>query len=206
MGNTVVDALRYILRENRKRKDFPGLPRIGRTKRTIAITAHRRESFGKPLRNICEAVRRISELNDDVEIVYPVHLNPNVLRPVRKLLGSNNRIHLLAPLNYTVFVELLRRAHLILTDSGGIQEEAPSLNTPVVVMRDVTERPEGVNAGFVRLVGTRVDAIVSATQEILNDASIHSRLRKIPNPYGDGQSARRILSIIGRYRTSLLSD
>jgi UDP-N-acetylglucosamine 2-epimerase (non-hydrolysing) len=169
------------------------------------VTAHRRESFGEPLRNICRALRRISESNPDVEIVYPVHLNPNVLRPVRKLLGGAERIHLLPPLDYVVFVELLHRAYLILTDSGGIQEEAPTLKKPVVLMRDVTERPEGIEAGFVRVVGTRVDKIVSGTQELLDDPTLRSRLKSAPNPYGDGRSARRILSVIGRYRPSLLS-
>lgn len=205
VGNTVVDALKYILRENRKRKDFPGLPPVKPRSRTIVVTAHRRESFGEPLRNICRALRRISESNPDVEIVYPVHLNPNVLRPVRKLLGGAERIHLLPPLDYVVFVELLRRAYLILTDSGGIQEEAPTLKKPVVLMRDVTERPEGIEAGFVRVVGTRVDKIVSGTQELLDDPTLRSRLKSAPNPYGDGRSARRILSVIGRYRPSLLS-
>lgn len=204
VGNTVVDALHHILRENRKRKSFPGLPPIDRRKKTIVVTAHRRESFGEPLRDICRALLRISKL-DDVEILYPVHLNPNVLEPVRKLLGRSDRIHLLPPLDYVVFVELLRRAHLILTDSGGIQEEAPSLKKPVIVMRDVTERPEGVRAGFVKVVGTQVDAIVGAAEKILNDASSRSRLKNTPNPYGDGRSAQRILSVVGRHRKRLLS-
>ena len=205
VGNTVVDALKYILRENRKRKDFPGLPPVKPRSRTIVVTAHRRESFGEPLRNICRALRRISESNPDVEIVYPIHLNPNVLRPARKLLGGAERIHLLPPLDYVVFVELLRRAYLILTDSGGIQEEAPTLKKPVVLMRDVTERPEGIEAGFVRVVGTQVDKIVSGTQELLDDPTLRSRLKSAPNPYGDGRSARMILCVIGRYRPSLLS-
>lgn len=205
VGNTVVDALKYILRENRKRKDFPGLPPVKPRSKTIVVTAHRRESFGEPLRNVCRALRRISESNPDVEIVYPIHLNPNVLRPARKLLGGAERIHLLPPLDYVVFVELLRRAYLILTDSGGIQEEAPTLKKPVVLMRNVTERPEGIEAGFVRVVGTRVDKIVSGTQELLDDPTLRSRLKSAPNPYGDGRSARRILSVIGRYRPSLLS-
>jgi UDP-N-acetylglucosamine 2-epimerase len=205
VGNTVVDALHYILRENRKRKDFPGLPPIGRGKKTIVVTAHRRESFGEPFKNICEALLRISALDDNIEILYPVHLNPNVMEPVRKLLGGNERIHLLPPLDYVVFVELLRRAHLILTDSGGIQEEAPSLKTPVIVMREVTERPEGVKAGFVKVVGTQVDAIVGMAEKLLKDSSMRARLKSTPNPYGDGRSAQRILTIIGRHRKRLLS-
>ena len=205
VGNTVVDALYHILRENRKRKDFPGLPPVDRRKKTIVVTAHRRESFGEPIKNICRALLRISALDDSTEIFYPVHLNPNVQQPVRKMLGGNKRIHLLPPLDYVVFVELLRRAHLILTDSGGIQEEAPSLKKPVVVMRKVSERPEGVKAGFVKIAGTRVDAIVDTAEKLLKDPSIHSRLKSTPNPYGDGRSAQKILSIIGRHRKWLLS-
>jgi len=205
VGNTVVDALHYILRENRKRKHFHSLPRVQPKRKVVVVTAHRRESFGEPLKNICEALRRIVLLNDDVEIIYPVHLNPNVLRPVHGFLGGNERIHLLPPLDYNQFVELLRRAHLILTDSGGIQEEAPSLKKPVVIMREVTERPEGVKAGFVKVAGTKADSIVGVTQELLNDGSLHSRLRKTPNPYGDGRSAQKILSIIGRHRSALLA-
>jgi UDP-N-acetylglucosamine 2-epimerase len=204
VGNTVVDAFRHILRENRKRKQFPGLPRVDSKKRLIVVTAHRRESFGEPLKNVCEALKRIILLNSDVEIVYPVHLNPNVFRTVHGLLGGSERIHLLPPLDYFDFVELLRRSCLILTDSGGIQEEAPSLKKPVVMLREVTERPEGVRAGFVRIAGTEIDSIVSHTQEFLNDGAVHSRLKKIPNPYGDGRSAQRILSIIGRYHAELL--
>jgi UDP-N-acetylglucosamine 2-epimerase (non-hydrolysing) len=155
------------------------------------------------LRNICKALQQISHLRDDIEIVYPVHLNPNVLKPVRKLLGGNPRIHLLPPLDYLTFIELLRRSFFILTDSGGIQEEAPSLRKPAIVMRDVTERPEGVRAGFVKVVGTRMEAIVDAAKHLLNDASAARRLKNTPNPYGDGHSARRILTIIGEHQTSL---
>jgi UDP-N-acetylglucosamine 2-epimerase (non-hydrolysing) len=204
VGNTVVDALRHIVQKNRTRKTFPGLPSVDSRRRTIVVTAHRRESFGEPLRNICEAIRRVVESNENVEVVYPVHLNPNVLRPVRRLLGGARRIRLVRPLDYSTFIELLRRADLILTDSGGIQEEAPTLGTPVVLLREVTERPEGVVAGFVKMVGTRTDAIVRATQELLDDSGIGSRLKKAPNPYGDGRSAQRILTIIGHHRRSLL--
>jgi UDP-N-acetylglucosamine 2-epimerase len=205
VGNTVVDALKHILKKNRKRKHFPGLPRIDAAKKTVVVTAHRRESFGQPLRNICEALRQIAESREDVEIVYPVHLNPEVLKPVKSILGGNPKIHLADPLDYMDFVELLRRADLILTDSGGIQEEAPTLGKPVVLMRDVTERPEGVAAGFVKIAGTETDSIVDASREFLADASIHSRLKSIPNPYGDGRSAQKILTIIGKNRRRLLS-
>ncbi len=206
VGNTVVDALKHIMQENRKRKDFPGLPHISRNRKTIVVTAHRRESFGEGLRNICRAIKKIAELNEDVEIIYPVHLNPNVAQPVRKLLGGHDRIHLLPPMDYVVFVELLRRAHLILTDSGGIQEEAPSLKKPVVLVRNVTERPEGVKAGFVKIAGTKFDDIVKTTQKLLSDTSIRARLKNTANPYGDGRSARKILTVIGRHRASLLSN
>jgi UDP-N-acetylglucosamine 2-epimerase (non-hydrolysing) len=205
VGNTVVDAVRYILRENRKKKHVPGVLAIDPDRRTIVVTAHRRESFGEPMRNICEALVRISEMEDDVEILYPVHLNPNVSQPVRKLLRDRERIRLLPPLDYVAFIELVRRADLILTDSGGIQEEAPTLKKPVLLMRDVTERPEAVAAGWVKLVGTQSDAIVAATRKLLGDSSLHTRLRKTANPYGDGHSARRILTIIGKSRTMLLA-
>jgi UDP-N-acetylglucosamine 2-epimerase (non-hydrolysing) len=205
VGNTVVDALHYILRENRKKKRFPRLPRVQTQRKMVVVTAHRRESFGEPLKNICEALRRVVSLNDDVDIVYPVHLNPNVLRPVHESLGGNERIHLLPPLDYHEFVELLRRSHLILTDSGGIQEEAPTLKKPVVMMREVTERPEGVKAGFIHVAGTEAENIVGVTQKLLNDGTLHSRLRATANPYGDGRSARKILSIIGRHRGALLA-
>ena len=205
VGNTVVDALKHIMMENRKRQDFHELPHIDWKKKIVVVTAHRRESFGEPLRNICEALKRISETCENVEIIYPVHLNPNVLRPVRKILGRSPRIHLAPPLDYVVFVELLQRADLILTDSGGIQEEAPTLGKPVVLMREVTERSEGVEAGFVSIAGTDADSIVDAAQRFLSDDSIRSRLKKISNPYGDGQSARKILTIIGKHRSRLLS-
>jgi len=205
VGNTVVDAIKYILRENRKRTNFPGMPRIDWGKKIVVVTAHRRENFGEPLRNICKALRRISESGENIEIVYPVHLNPNVLRPVKKILGDRPGIHLVRPMDYVVFVELLRRADLILTDSGGIQEEAPAIGSPVVLMRDVTERPEGVRAGFVTIAGTNADSIVEASLRLLVDRSIRSRLKSIPNPYGDGQSARKILSAIGKRRSLLLS-
>jgi UDP-N-acetylglucosamine 2-epimerase (non-hydrolysing) len=205
VGNTVVDALIHILKASR-RKNCPGLPNISPSRRLIVVTAHRRESFGEPLKNICTAIKRISELAEDVEIVYPVHLNPNVLKPVREYLGNSERIHLLPPLDYVTFVELLRRSHLILTDSGGVQEEAPSLKKPVIVMREVTERPEGVTAGFVKVVGTSVNAIVESTRKLLDDPTVHTRLKLIPNPYGDGNSAQRILTIISRHRSELMKN
>ena len=205
VGNTVVDALKHILKENRKKRNFPGLPRIDGGKRLVVVTAHRRESFGQPLRNICEALRRICEAREDVEIVYPVHLNPEVMKPVKSILGGIPRIHLARPMDYVVFVELLRRADLILTDSGGIQEEAPTLGKPVVLMRNVTERPEGVAAGFVKIAGTGADSIVDASLKFLADDAIHSTLESMPNPYGDGRSARKILTIIGKHRRRLLA-
>jgi UDP-N-acetylglucosamine 2-epimerase (non-hydrolysing) len=201
VGNTVVDALEHILKINRKRKEFPGLPEL-REKKIITVTAHRRESFGKPLENVCAALQTISEMDGSIEIVYPVHPNPNVAGPVRKLLRGNKKIHLLPPLDYLTFVELLARSSLILTDSGGIQEEAPTLRKPVLLLRNVTERPEGVDAGFVRLVGTATNDIIDAVQKAMNKKAA---LRSLPNPYGDGHSARRIASIIGEKRHQLIS-
>jgi UDP-N-acetylglucosamine 2-epimerase (non-hydrolysing) len=205
VGNTVVDALKIILAENRKRKNFPDLPDIDWNRKIVVVTAHRRESFGRPFLNICEALGRISESAEDVEIVYPVHLNPNVMRPVKSILGGRDRIHLIPPMDYVQFVELLKRADIILTDSGGIQEEAPAFGTPVVLMRSVTERPEGVAAGFVKIAGTDADSITAASLEILADDSARDRLKGLPNPYGDGKASRRILSVIGKNRALLLS-
>jgi UDP-N-acetylglucosamine 2-epimerase (non-hydrolysing) len=202
VGNTVVDALRQILKYNRKRTHFPDLPDLP-GKKIIAVTAHRRESFGKPLENICRALLEILELDNLIEIIYPVHLNPNVSGPVRKLLAGNKRIHLLPPLDYFSFIELLSRSELILTDSGGVQEEAPTLRKPVLLLRNVTERPEGVKAGFVRIVGTDTKKIVKAAQDTLKNPN-RSQLVSARNPYGDGHSAQRIVTIIGQRRNELL--
>ncbi len=199
-GNTVIDALLNVVERINKdttlnqqlRERFAFLKE---DKRLILVTGHRRENFGQGFEDICKALRKIAE-RDDVEIVYPVHLNPNVQEPVRRILGDCPRIHLIEPLDYLPFVYLMNRAHILLTDSGGIQEEAPSLGKPVLVMRDTTERPEAVKAGTVRLVGTDAARIVSVTIELLDDMQKYQRMSQAHNPYGDGRAAQRIVEIL----------
>ena len=156
------------------------------SRRLVLVTGHRRESFGQDLANICTALRLIAERNPDVEVVYPVHLNPNVSEPVRQLLHGAQRVHLLEPLGYAPFVWLMKKSYLVLTDSGGIQEEAPSLGKPTLVMRKKTERPEGIEAGAATLVGVETESIVSETQHLLDDADAYARMANVRNPYGDG--------------------
>ena len=162
----------------------------------ILVTGHRRESFGEGFQGICEALRILAGDNPDVQIVYPVHLNPNVQEPVYSILGDVDNIHLIAPLDYEPFVFLMNQSYLILTDSGGIQEEAPSLGVPVLVMRDTSERPEGIEAGSARLVGTDVETIVAETQKLLDNHDEYKRMSSVINPYGDGNASKRIVEII----------
>ncbi len=200
-GNTVVDALEQM-RVSGKGIELPdGLGRSDR--RMILVTAHRRESFGPEFRNICLALREIVDAFDDVELVYPVHLNPNVQRPVHEILGDCPRIHLLGPQPYNRFVALLLRADLILTDSGGIQEEAPALGKPTLVLRDTTERPEAVAAGVVRLVGTDRKRIVSEASALLTDAQAYRKMSRKAAVYGDGLASKRIAEVLidGRMST-----
>lgn len=199
-GNTVIDALLNVVERintdatlNQQLSERFAF--LQEDKRLILVTGHRRENFGQGFEDICKALRKIAE-RDDVEIVYPVHLNPNVQEPVRRILGDCPHIHLIEPLYYLPFVFLMNRAHLLLTDSGGIQEEAPSLGKPVLVMRDTTERPEAVKAGTVRLVGTDVSRIVSVTIELLDDMQKYQRMSQAHNPYGDGRAAQRIVEIL----------
>jgi len=199
-GNTVVDAL-FMVR-NRLRNDDALADTLGGTlpypsagRRMILVTGHRRENFGDGFRNICFALADLAE-RDDVEIVYPVHLNPNVQAPVSDILGGRDRVHLLAPVDYPSFVHLMDRAAIVITDSGGIQEEAPSLGKPVLVMRDVTERPEAVAAGTVKLVGTDRDRIVGEATALLDDADAYAAMSRAHNPYGDGKAAARIVKEI----------
>jgi UDP-N-acetylglucosamine 2-epimerase (non-hydrolysing) len=195
-GNTGIDAVLEIrdgLESGRLHAD--GLPRLNASRKLIAVTGHRRESFGDGFERICEALARLAD-RDDVEIVYAVHPNPNVTEPVRRILGGRLNVHLIEPLSYVPFVELMRRAHILLTDSGGIQEEAPSLGKPVLVMREKTERPEAVDAGTARLVGTDANRIVSECAILLEDAAEYSRRAHIHNPYGDGQAALRIRDVL----------
>jgi UDP-N-acetylglucosamine 2-epimerase (non-hydrolysing) len=164
-------------------------------RRLILVTAHRRESFGGGIEQICEALARLAQ-RDDVQIAYPVHRNPHVLGPVTSRLGSISNIELLEPLDYRAFVDLMRRARILLTDSGGIQEEAPSLGKPVLVMRDRTERPEAVEAGTVKLVGVDPARIVAEVERLLEDDGEYRRMSRIHNPYGDGRAAERIAQTI----------
>lgn len=162
----------------------------------ILITGHRRENFGEGFKNICMALKEIAEKREDVTIVYPVHLNPNVQQPVKTILNSKHNIHLIEPLQYEQFVFLMNNSYIILTDSGGIQEEAPSLGKPVLVMRDTTERPEGIEAGTVKLVGTDKHAIINNTLELLDNPSLYDKMSKAINPYGDGKAAERIYRVL----------
>lgn len=202
-GNTVIDALQAT--QSRIAADpalaaaldapFAGLDP---QKRIILVTGHRRENFGDGFQNICRALGDLAQ-RPDVEIIYPVHLNPNVRGPVHEALAGQPAVHLVPPLDYLPFQRLMQRAHLVLTDSGGVQEEAPALGKPVLVMRDVTERPEAVDAGTVQLVGTRRDAIVGAVAGLLDDAAAYARFANRVNPYGDGMACRRIVDrICGR--------
>ncbi|MDA0996794.1 MAG: UDP-N-acetylglucosamine 2-epimerase (non-hydrolyzing) [Proteobacteria bacterium] len=202
-GNTVIDALFWMrdrlaadaaMRgEIEKRLPYPSPGR-----RLILVTGHRRENFGDGFKSICRALATLAD-RPDVEIVYPVHLNPNVQKPVGAMLGALGNVHLIDPVDYPTMVHLMMRAELIVTDSGGIQEEAPSLGKPVLVMRDVTERPEAVDAGTVRLVGTDQRRIVDAVAELLDDRSVYETMSRAHNPYGDGRAAARIVEEIRRH-------
>jgi UDP-N-acetylglucosamine 2-epimerase (non-hydrolysing) len=194
-GNTVIDALLEIAARPHTFSD-PKLESLGNTRRLLLVTAHRRESFGPPFASICEALRTLADANDDVELVYPVHPNPNVREVVNHLLADHPRIHLIDPLEYVPFVHLLKKSFLVLTDSGGIQEEAPSLNKPVLVMRDVTERPEAVASGAAQLVGTEAGRIVAAAQRLLDDPAAYQAAASANNPFGDGHAAERIAAHI----------
>lgn len=195
-GNTVVDALLATVRRSYEFKE-PILKDIDfDSKRVILVTAHRRESWGEPLENICRALQEVVLIGRDIEIIFSVHLNPRVRETVKAVLGEADRVHLIDPLDYQPFVHLMDRCYFILTDSGGIQEEAPSLGKPVLVMREVTERPEGIEAGTVKLVGTGEKAIVKAAEELLYDPGAYKRMAKAVNPYGDGHASERIVEAL----------
>jgi UDP-N-acetylglucosamine 2-epimerase (non-hydrolysing) len=196
-GNTVVDAIHH-LRATRGAhpRRAAGLDLDAIPGRVVLVTSHRRESFGEGLAAICRALLRIAEGAPDVTLVYPVHLNPNVDGPVRAALGGHPRIVLLPPVSYVELVALLERAHLVLTDSGGIQEEAPSFGKPVLVLRDVTERPEGVAAGVAAVVGTGEERIVVETLRLLEDSAAYARMASGVNPYGDGHASVRIVEAL----------
>lgn len=199
-GNTVVDALQRavsrmssdVVLKERLARDFSFLDA---KRRMILVTGHRRESFGGPIRDVCEALAELTRA-DDVEIVYPVHLNPNVQQPVRSILGGSDRIHLIEPVDYVSFIHLMMRSDFIVTDSGGVQEEAPYLGKAVLVTRGTTERPEGVRAGNVKIVGTGRDDIVTEARTLLRDPAVRAEMSQQRNPYGDGQASRRIAEIL----------
>ena len=173
-------------------------------KRLILVTGHRRESFGNGFENICQALKEISENHTNIEIVYPVHLNPNVQKPVNRILAETANIHLIEPQDYLPFVYLMQRSYLIITDSGGVQEEAPSLGKPVLVMRNTTERPEAVDAGTVKLVGTDRETIVREANALLNDTVQYEAMSKAHNPYGDGLACPRIVKSLILTCTSIV--
>ena len=198
-GNTVIDAL-FMVRQ--KIADDAGLrrsladefPFLGPERKMILVTGHRRESFGGGFERICHALLRISKRYPDAQIVYPVHLNPNVQGPVKALLSSTRNVILTDPVDYLRFIYLMQHAHIVLTDSGGIQEEAPSLGLPVLVMRDTTERPEAVEAKTVRLVGTQVETIFAEVERLMEDGDAYDAMSRAHNPYGDGRACARILA------------
>ncbi len=200
-GNTVIDALFYVRKTIKReypkyRKMFPS---IDFSRRMVLVTGHRRENFGSGFEDICFALRTLASREPELEIVYPVHLNPNVQKPVREILSGLHNVHLLEPQEYRPFVFLMDSAALILTDSGGVQEEAPSLGKPVLVMRRHTERPEAVKAGTVRLVGTDTGKIVREVERLLHDRVRYATMSRAHNPYGDGKSSARIVRAIGSY-------
>ena len=203
-GNTVIDALQLVV--NRTKNDETLRAKIENTiiqsgfqeldSKYILVTGHRRENFGQGFISICKALKILVEKNPDINILYPVHLNPNVRKPVNELLSNVSNIKLVEPFQYEEFIYLMSKSYLILTDSGGIQEEAPSLGKPVLVMRDVTERPEAVEAGTVKLVGSDQDNIIKEVQKLLNDNSEYQKMSKAHNPYGDGNASEKILNIL----------
>lgn len=205
-GNTVIDALVEIACNQKSTiksqalvkyfKEQWNLALNGQHSRMVLVTGHRRENFGAGFKNICLALKSLAEKRKDITIVYPVHLNPNVQEPVKRILRNIKNVHLIAPLEYERFVFLMNKAFIILTDSGGIQEEAPSLGKPVLVMRDTTERPEGIEAGVVKLVGTDRESIVNSTIELLENTALYKRMSESVNPYGDGMASERIVDIL----------
>lgn len=202
VGNTVIDALFLGLKlietkGNEKYNEYFSFADFN--KRIILVTGHRRESFGEPFENMCHAMKHIIEKYDDVEIIYPVHLNPNVREPVNRILGDTERIHLIEPLSYPYLIYLMNKSYFVLTDSGGIQEEAPSLGKPVLVMREVTERVEGVEAGTAMLVGTDKEKIINEAEKLLSDNDHYISMSKAVNPYGDGTAAEQIIEHMNEY-------
>jgi len=201
-GNTGIDAVLFV-RDGLELGSLQGSewPGLDPAKKLILVTAHRRESFGGGFERICRALARIAD-RADVQVVYPVHPNPNVQDPVQRILETHPNISLIAPLTYVSFVDLMRRAYLLITDSGGVQEEGPSLGKPILVLREKTERPEAVSAGTVRLVGTDEERIVKEATALLEDLALYDRMARVHNPYGDGHASERIAEAIQAFLTS----
>ena len=200
-GNTVIDSLmmisKKILHDPKFKKSLQSyFQNIDFEKKLILVTGHRRENFGQGFENICNAIKALAHSRDDIEIVYPVHLNPNVQEPVRKILSESKNVHLMQPLEYAPFIYLMMHSHIILTDSGGIQEEAPSLGKPVLVMRDTTERPEAVEAGTVKLVGTSVQNVLNGVMTLLDNKQAYQKMSNASNPYGNGDASMSIVKFI----------
>jgi len=198
-GNTVIDALflgMEIIKNNAGDTYYSKFENIDFTKRIILVTGHRRENFGTPFENVCNAIKYIADKYADVEFVYPVHLNPNVQKTVHNIIGKISNVKLIEPLEYNYLIWLMSKASLVLTDSGGIQEEAPSLGKPVLVLRDVTERMEGVEAGTAKLVGTNYNNIIKNIEELLNDDQVYNKMANAVNPYGDGTTSKQIIDYV----------
>jgi UDP-N-acetylglucosamine 2-epimerase (non-hydrolysing) len=204
-GNSGIDAVLYV-RDRLECGDLPrrDWPELDPSRKLIVVTAHRRESFGTGFERICSALARLAE-RDDVQIVYPVHRNPNVTDPVTRRLSGRRNVVLIEPLDYVPFVDLMRRAHILITDSGGIQEEGPSLGKPILVMREKTERPEAVQAGTVKLVGTDEKRILDSASVLLENQEEYDRMARVHNPYGDGQASQRIGDAIRSFFRELSS-
>jgi UDP-N-acetylglucosamine 2-epimerase (non-hydrolysing) len=196
-GNTVIDALMHV--RNLVSHVPSPIGFIHSSQRVVLLTMHRRESVGQPFEDVCNAVLRLTERNENIDIAFPVHPSPVVREPVTRILGNRPRIHLLEPLDYLEFIQLLDRSYLVLTDSGGVQEEAPALGKPVLVLRETTERPESIEFGTARLVGTDPDRIVEATERLVRDESLYRDMAKATNPYGDGQAAQRVVGALSHF-------
>ena len=199
VGNTVIDALHLglsLIKQHGEKSYLKHFKYLDFSKRIVLITGHRRESFGAPFENICRAIQTSAKEYPQAEFVYPVHLNPNVRKPVDKFLKGIKNIHLIEPLDYPYLIWLMEKSYLVLTDSGGIQEEAPALGKPVLVMRDVTERQEGVDAGTAKLVGTDTNVIIKALRELFEVPEVYNKMAKAVNPYGDGKTSERIRGIL----------
>ena len=206
-GNTVIDALLWMVQQQSVPTTQRSLESSFQEKcgialderRIILVTGHRRESFGKGFENMCQGLKQIADHYHDVRVIYPVHLNPNVRKPVQRILGAIRNIHLIEPLDYALFVFLMNQTYLILTDSGGIQEEAPSLGKPALVMREKTERPEAIEAGTAKLVGTESERIFTEAQRLLDNADEYNKMARAVNPFGDGKAAERIVQVLQDY-------